>query len=75
MKKNGFTIEDELLEPIITIVKRIGNEYSVELSARAIERDFQEDEETKEKFVHELDRLTKQVHIEQTGSSGYFLRK
>ena len=74
LKKQGFQIVDEPLEPIITLSKRIGDDYLVEICARACERDFKEDETTKERFVQELDDLTKKVELEQSKGSGYFLR-
>ncbi len=50
------------------------DDYLVEICARAYQRDFKEDEATKEIFVQELDELTKKVELEQSKGSGYFLR-
>ena len=74
LKKQGFQIIDEPLEPIITLSKHIGDDYLVEICARAYQRDFQEDEATKDRFVQELDELTTKVELEQSKGSGYFLR-
>lgn len=63
MHKQGFQIEDEPLEPIITLSKKIGEEFLVELSARAIERNSKENERNRERFIHELEHLTNDLEI------------
>ena len=60
MTKNGFHIEDAPLEPIITLKKKIGEEYLVELSARPFERDEQKTDKNKEYYVTELEKLAEE---------------
>jgi len=72
LKKYGFSIEDIPLEPLITLKKQIGDEYYIELIARAIERDEEEDEEMRDKFVQELDDLSHEFDVKSP--TGYLLR-
>lgn len=67
LKKNGFQIEDSTLDSIITVSKKIGNDFLVELSAHGIERDIKENEELRKKHINELKAVLNDLELKTVG--------